>query len=386
MKRNGAVDVCKFLCSIVIALFHFSNSAPRVYFPHGNIGVEFFVLVSGVYFFYGWERMKRQRAGTDMTFYPYEFAKKRFWRFFPYTTTAFLLSFLVIRLYIQRSYKKGAYAFVNQCAESLWEVLLIGKNGMVKGTFLNGPVWTVSAMFLAEVFLICILVRWEKAFCACICPATVLIGFAVWRNIESANNEVWMGFTTFGAFRVFLLTCLAYFCYCLVNRLKAVRLTFKGVLALSVCEAACFALLFLMVLYPESRPLRYAGILLLCTAITILISEQSFSAKLFPDSPWTRYLGELSFAIYLTHWTIRQYYFYRYGAEEACAHPYSYIFAVLAVSVVFLVLVKRLIQGGRALSAKYMAEMVENESITPSDQNPVGVSDNLSNACGSGMK
>lgn len=54
--------------------------------------------------------------------------------------------------------------------------------------------------------------------------------------------------------------------------------------------------------------------------------------------------------------------------------------------MVFLVLVKRLIQGGRALSAKYMAEMVENESITPSDQNPVGVSDNLSNACGSGMK
>ena len=50
-KRNGEIDAFRFVFAIVIFLFHFGvflqNSALKNVFKFGNIGVEFFFLVSG---------------------------------------------------------------------------------------------------------------------------------------------------------------------------------------------------------------------------------------------------------------------------------------------------------------------------------------------------
>ena len=126
--RNGAIDLLKFLFSWIVAFYHFYSN--RKYFPHGNIGVEFFVLVSGVYFYMSWEKTKRRRPGEDLAFYPYEYAKKRFLRFFPSTTTAFVGAFIVIGLMIQGIHKKSLFSFLGRCCDLIWEILLIGVDGV----------------------------------------------------------------------------------------------------------------------------------------------------------------------------------------------------------------------------------------------------------------
>lgn len=347
--RNGAIDVYKFGFSWIIVLLHFYEMTGE-HFQHGALGVEFFVLVSGVYFFMAWEKTKNQRNGQDLSFYPYEFAKKRFLRFFPYTTTAFVGTFITAVFFLGWFEGKTPFEIAAKCADYIWEILLIGRNGLVASGFLNGPVWTVSAMLLAEFFILCLLVRWEKTFCSFLCPISILVISGYWVHCESALYTKWIGFTTFGVLRVFVLTCLAYYCYCAVQWLKGLDFTKNGMRFLTICEAACFLLLFLIILNPDNRPLRFAGILLLCIGCSITISGKSFSTSLLADARWTRYLGELSFAIYLTHRTIvRVYSFHFPDPYEMYSHKYSFVLTVTVISALFLPLVKALSTASRLL-------------------------------------
>ena len=301
--RNGAIDIYKFLFSWIIVLYHFYSKTSK-YFSHGNIGVEFFVLVSGIYFFISWEKVKTQRTNESLMFYPYEYAKKRFLRFFPYTLTAFIGTFVIVGLIIQKFQKDSMFSLICKLFDYIWEIMLIGRNGMMENNFLNGPTWTISAMLIVEFIILCILVYKEKAFYTLICPISVLVTYGYWRHTESAYNAAWIGFTTFGVLRVFVLTCLAYYCYCATRKLGQIQFTRSGTLLLSICEASCFLLIFLITLFSSDKSIRFAGTLILCIGCTITISGKSFSTRLFPNSRMSRYLGKLSFSIYLTHWTV----------------------------------------------------------------------------------
>ena len=59
MKRNGKIELLRFIASVYVLMFHidkyvlklppfkFSNEISLAFFPHGSVGVEFFFLVSG---------------------------------------------------------------------------------------------------------------------------------------------------------------------------------------------------------------------------------------------------------------------------------------------------------------------------------------------------
>lgn len=338
--RNGAIDIYKFLFSWSIVLYHFYSKTSK-YFPHGNIGVEFFVLVSGIYFFMSWEKAKSQKIHKSLIFYPYEYIKKRFLRFFPYTLTAFIGTFTVVGLFIQKFHKDSIFSFICRLFDYLWEILLIGRNGMMANNFLNGPTWTISAMLITEFVIVCILVFEEKAFYTLICPLSILFIYGYWRHTESAYNAAWIGFTTFGVLRVFALTCLAYYCYRMARKLEHILFTQSGVLILSACEASCFLIIALIILSRSNISIRFAGTLFLCIGCTITISGKSLSTRVFPDSKLSRYLGELSFSIYLTHWTVYKWFCFRFpNPNELNSHTYLFLFAVIIVSVIFFPIVK----------------------------------------------
>ena len=57
-RKNGFIDVQKFIYAWLIVAFHFGN-ATTDYLPGGASAVEFFVLTSGIFFFTGWEKKKQ---------------------------------------------------------------------------------------------------------------------------------------------------------------------------------------------------------------------------------------------------------------------------------------------------------------------------------------
>ena len=125
-----------------------------------------------------------------------------------------MVAFCTIRIY--RTATQGGEINVHKILQwlsgDIWEILLIKMTGLNNDNgFLNGPAWSLSAMLIAEFFVLLILVRWEKHFATCIAPLMLMVGFGFWRHIPVAAHELWIGFTTFGVLRVVLLNCIAYY-------------------------------------------------------------------------------------------------------------------------------------------------------------------------------
>lgn len=342
--RNGAIDLYRFVFCWLVMFFHFDQK----HFPLGKIGVEFFVLVSGFYFFSKWERYRS--AHEDRSSYLPAYMKKRYLRFLPYTFLAFVFTFFVRRIWLVLA--QGGTIALNalliDLSGDVWEILLIDMLGFNNGSqMLNVPTWTVSCMLIVEFAVLCVLTYDEKLFSRLICPLSLLVGFGYWRTMEAANHELWIGAMTFGTLRVWLITCLSYYGYHIALRIKRVHFTRAGKALLTAIEAVSLLLVVAIAMHYSSRNFQWISTLLLLGACAIAFSERSFSIKAFRDSRLTRYLGQLSFGVFLIHMPILS--IYEFCFDNVTEHLLSYCAVVLLSSVLLLALVDAMLSALRGL-------------------------------------
>lgn len=358
--RNKTLDIYKFIFCCVIALFHFYKEVGG-HFLGGAGGVEFFVIAAAL-FFYG--KLERSYKADD-TVSGLAYAKKRFLRFFPYTTAAFVVSFLIRRVWIL--YRAGEALTLDKMyrwlSGDLWELLLIDLCGLNNGKgFLYVPAWTISAMLICE-FIVWTLCRHnKKLFCTIIAPFSILFILGFWRNIESADFKTWIGFTTFGVLRVFLCYCLAYFVYAAARKLAEMKLTSSARALLTIAEISALLVSLWNMEHYDSRYFRYENILLFCILLLIAFSGQSYTNRIFRGEKLTKYLGELSFAVYLTHYSVLIVINELYPEPEVLAtHIWEYIAITLAVSVVFDFVMKYIVKAASKLFAEFKRKMIVSE-------------------------
>lgn len=326
----------------MIAIFHFyGRSTPREHFPAGGVIVEFFVLVSGVFFYNKWEREKQKQETVPDT-YIHAYMKRRFIRFFPYNLGGVIFAFLVERIYLYQVAKGGTITvgkLARWFSTDIWEILLIKMNGLNKNTtLLNGPAWTISAMFISELVVLCWLVYKEKQFYTVVCPISILIGYGFWAHLQDVSNEAWIGFTTFGVLRVFLIMCLAWYCYQLALLIKRTKFTKKGVWILTLCEGMAYSAVIVIIMYGESRNFKWCATLLLIFAVALSMSQKTylyaFCTKL--NYSFTSWLGRISLGIYLTHETIIGLYTYFYPNKyDMYREKVAYMIVCLITAIVF---------------------------------------------------
>lgn len=360
--RNRAIDIYKFIFCCVIAAFHFFNEG-GTHIIGGAGGVEFFVLAAGLFFFKKLEKEAAAPDGMDSIAY----IKKRFLRFFPYTTAGMLLAFLVEKVWIY-TLDGGTLTLIKiyeWFSRDIWDYLLVSMSGLNAGkSMLNGPLWTVSAMLICEL-LIWGLYRWNKQlFRTVIAPAAVLVILAYWKNIEEADYKIWIGFTTFGVVRVFGDYCLALFVYEAAKRLASCgdRLTALARALLTVCELGCLALAIANMEFFDSRYFRYFNILLFCVALVICFSGQSLSDRVFRHGKVSAYLGTLSLSLYIVHYPVLDV-FRQFWPEPEVLDRHFLLFAgaVLVCSVVFDLLLRQIVAGVGRLRTKLKPKMVVNK-------------------------
>lgn len=89
--RNLAIDLYKFIFCCIIATLHFYKGSSAPHMVGGGVGVEFFVMAAGLFFF---RKLERETAAPNGGMDSMAYIKKRFLRLFPYTTTGLLLAFL----------------------------------------------------------------------------------------------------------------------------------------------------------------------------------------------------------------------------------------------------------------------------------------------------
>ena len=369
--RIGSVDIYKFFFSWIICFYHFYNAVyPNPHFPSGEVAVELFVLISGVFLFMGWERKKARCPAVGSTpsasaeLSPYAYLKRRFLRFLPYIVIGFVLAFGVRAwLFVQEGNAINLRQVVNWLSDDIWEILMVKMNGMNNNAaLLNVPAWTVSAMLIAEFIVFALLVNWEKVFTTLICPCVILFTYGYWRHMPKANHDIWIGYTTFGLLRVFMLICLSWYCWQLVKRLKETRFTRTGSVLLGVAELLLYALAVVLLMNFDSRNIRWVITLLFFLAVAISISGASFTQKLFPMSKLSQWLGEMSMGIYLTHYPIMRIYKYLWpDAHEMFRHKFSFLAVVFAASVLFCVVCKWLVKVTVFAVGKLKAVTVQAE-------------------------
>ena len=340
--RIGSVDLYKFFFSWMICFYHFYGAVkPNAHFPMGAVVVELFVLISGVFFYMGWERAKKKSFAKGMMHLsPYPYLKRRFMRFLPYVMTGVALAAGVRAwLFSQQGNLIDWKQRLTWFSEDIWEVLMINMNGINDNTpLLNVPAWTISAMLIAEFLVFALLINWEKVFTTLICPCVILYSYGFWQHIPRARHEVWIGYTTFGMLRVFALICLSWYCWQLIKKMRATQFTKAGSFLLGVGELALYAVAVILIMNFDSRNFRWVVTLLFFFAVAISISGASFTAKIFPASKLTRWLGELSMGIYLTHYPIMRIFKHRWPvAEEMFKQKYVFLREVLIASILFCV-------------------------------------------------
>lgn len=351
-QRNLNIDLMKFLYSWIIVFYHFYSST-KLHFVSGRYAVEFYLLAAGVFFFQAWERSENEP--------PQKYIYKRFMRFLPWSTTAFIFTFVVGRVITAANTPRQLIYYL--FTRDIWEVLLISMNGITKGKApLNGPAWTMSAMLLVEIVLLGCLYCNKKAVINVVIPASLITGFGFWCNTSSIAVMSWVGFTTFGVLRAWLNYGCAYYCLKLSGYLRDVDFNMLGRLVLTIIETLCHCFAVLAILYTESRHWHLCMLLALMIALSIALSGHSlWGGMLEKISGPVKYLGAFSLSIYLMHRPISRYFEYIYPKNsELYAHVAPYVAAVLAGSLAHYLITTGLIRFWRLHGMKIKAAFLKN--------------------------
>lgn len=333
-QRNVMIDLWKFVYAWFIVFYHFYSGIGD-YFHSGYYCVDFFLIAAGVFFFRGLEK--------DPEAPPQKHIFKRFWRFFPWSFTAFIFAFVVIRVVINGS---PVRALITALSKDIWEILLVKMNGMNDNVGLvNSPAWTLSSMFLVEIVMVG-LFRYRRAFVHVIVPVSLIVGFGYWCHIDDAASPLWNGFTTFAVVRTWLAYCGAYYCLRLSEYLRDADLNRRGELALTALETLCYAFAIVAVLFVEARYYQWCTILAFFIAIAISLSGHSlWNRALQKASGVTKFLGAFSLSIYLIHRPVTRYFEMLYPDPEVLyTHVAMVVAVILVCSLAHFVLVSGLIR------------------------------------------
>lgn len=334
--RIGFVDLIKLLFSFIVCYYHFYNvTSPNPYWPLGDVAVELFVLIAGVFFFAGLQH----KAEKGITESPYAYLKKRFCRFFPYSFWGYLLAFAAaIYLSVQSGTPVTGADVGDWLSDGIWDVLMVKMNGMNSNQpFLNTPAWTLSAMLISEFTIHSLLYNNKKLFETFIAPSVILVGLGFWRHIPSASHQLWIGFTTFGLLRVFILYCLSWYCFKLFQRLQKLSLTRFGRLGITASEILAYLWAIMIMTSQTSRNYRWVATLLLFFSVAVSISGKSYTAKAIPFSKWT---GEFSMGIYLTHYPIMKIFRAWFPGTEVLEYVLPFSLVVILASFLFCVILR----------------------------------------------
>jgi len=327
-KQNLDIQFFKFFYSCIIVLYHLA-AWTKITCKGGYYGVEYFLLTAGLFLFLSFQR--GEERGKNQT--PGQYLWKRFVRFLPWSTTAFILTVVVERVFVNPV--ESVRTWANLFPSDIFEILMVKWNGMNNNAhLLNGPAWTLSAMLIVGFVIWTLLYHYKKLFLTLIMPVTLIAGFGYWMHLPSANTEAWIGFTTFGSFRTWLVMCLSFYCIPMSKKLSEIPLNRLGKCMLTLAEVLIHVFSVFVIFHWAERYYQWLLTLLFMVSIAIALSGHSYLDKLFRNSKLISLLGEVSMSIYLVHTAVIRGFDYVFGISEWSYKELLPLFAVLFVAAV----------------------------------------------------
>lgn len=296
MAKNKLVEIFRFLFCMIVLMVHTHGLRPvsntDYPFAGGYIVVEFFLILSG---FFASNYAMNQTNDCTPAKSAIHYTWKQYLKICPIAAVCIVIQYIVTVCFHRLSLQDFPYI--------VYEILLLPQTGIYK-TFLNLPLWYVSAYFICLPILIFLLRKSKDFFylIGSIIVPLLVYGFICRTNIDldiwSFTSNIWF----IGLFRTFAGLCIgvcSYRIFCWIESTQFTEIGHRVVKAMAIIG------LMGVVAYMYWFSFTYADYFLVFLMMFILAYINTIdikSSKL--DRVWFC-LGDFSIYVYCSHWFIR---------------------------------------------------------------------------------
>lgn len=352
-QKNAVIELLRFLFASSIVLYHIASKDLKFaketlftigpwkanFFRMGNIGVEFFYLVTGylmaasVYKKLSGPQTNNISIGEETAAYVFRKAKAVYPHY---------LSACVLIAVLQLISGKG----ITSILKNIPSLLFLQRTGISEDSFVS-ITWYISSMLIAIALIYPFLKRYYYTFTALVAPlgGILLIGMLIKNTGNLFGTSDWMLVTYKCNLRAVAEIALGTVCFDICRRMQNIEFTrlMRAVFTITVLGFLIFSCVYMWTVASQ-----YNGVfvLMMCFVITIVFSRKGiwgdsdalYGSKLFC------YLGSISMPIFLYQNIFRNlYYKFLRGASRGTVISLVYLGTVI-FSVIMNELINRILK------------------------------------------
>ena len=304
-KRNGTIDILRFLFCIGILLFHIEkyifeepslkNGIHFDFFPHGSIGVEFFFLVTGWLMAKSIFLHKNSDSEKKLWSETGAFIKRKYFSILPYSVVATLFVFIV-KCFVNDWTGKE---IIKKIVESIPNFLLVQMTG-ISYYNPNHITWYLSSMMIAICILFPLAYKYYDIFVKVVIPVcgTLMLGIIFVDFGESLTGVMtWTGYAYKGTLRGIIEIGFGMVSFEVSRYLQGLKIGKKQKRLLGVAELICYAVVFLFIMLTIPKSLEIIILAVIWIGVTVTFSGVT-KIDAF-DNKLSEFLGKMSLPIYL---------------------------------------------------------------------------------------
>lgn len=304
-KKNGRVEMLRFLFAIAILFFHIhkrfavngniSIGIKGIYFfNHGYIGVEFFFLVSG-YLLAASAYSKRNKPADLIGTETAKMIWKKIKNIFPYHMFAMVLTVLVNGYFLHHTAKARITYAIDSWA-SLFFVQVFGFDS----SWANKLTWYLDVWLVTTFIFWYFLRKHYDVFVKIACPlmGLFILGFMAHEYKSIAGIDGWTGHFYKCFLRGYAEMALGCSAYSLTRALNKMDFTAAGKKILAVAEAVCYLLVLRYAVTGVNPKYSFVTLFIMMIGLILTFSNVNPAHNVF-DKPIFDWCGKMSLLIYL---------------------------------------------------------------------------------------
>ena len=330
MKRNGYIDIIKFVFAILIAEFHLNSGL----FLGGRLAVEGFFMITGYFMIGSIERDKHpeEKLGVSTV----KFMSRKFSSLFPYLFVSTILASIVYTVIRKHTFTQ----WLASVPLLMFDIFPLHNAGF-RGEYVCGISWYLSSMFIALAILYPLCRKFRDNFILTVCP---LITLLVYGFLSHYYGNIAVGVDFFketvlntGVMRALAGISLGAILYKICYALKDKKVTVAGRILFTVAEILGFTYFFYAMNEHVRSAYDYVLVFVIFGLLIIGIGGLSFTSYLW-NSKWTKPFGTISTLIVLNHYCYAAYLRSVYGADFVKTEKvWLYIPAVIGACIISFV-------------------------------------------------